>query len=71
MGLVDDNVVVTFVGRNFVKADIPYLTRFGEQKTLNIKPGQHKITCIGLTFGSTSRDVSKSLWYPLSSTIMC
>jgi len=60
-GIVGDTVVITLVGRNFVKADIPYLARFGEQKTLQMKPGQYKITCIGLTFGSTSRDVDKSL----------
>ena len=70
MGLVDDNVVVTFVGRNFVKADIPYLTRFGEQKTINIKPGQHKITCIGLTFGLLLGMLVNPSRSPLSSTIM-
>jgi hypothetical protein len=44
-----------------VKADTPYLTRFGEQKTLEMKAGHYTITCIGFEFSSTSTDPDKNL----------
>lgn len=60
-GMDDKTLVVSLVGKQFVKADLPYLTRFGEQKTLQLKPGQYAITCIGWEFDSTSQDVEKAL----------
>ena len=60
-GMLDNSVLISFVNRKFVKADTPYLTRFGEQKTLELKPGQYTITCIGFEFKSTSTDVDKVL----------
>lgn len=60
-GMLDNSVLISFVNEKYVKADLPYLTRFGDQKTLEIKPGQHTITCIGFEFDSTSSDVDKTL----------
>ena len=37
------------------------MTRFGEQKTLSLEPGQYTITCIGFEFGSTSSNPDKVL----------
>lgn len=59
--MLDNSVLISFVNEKYVKADLPYLTRFGDQKTLEIKPGQHTITCIGFEFDSTSSDVDKTL----------
>lgn len=60
-GVLDNSLVVSLVNRRYVKADIPYLTRFGEQKTLELKPGEYTITCIGFEFSSTSSDADKVL----------
>lgn len=60
-GMLDNTVLISMVDPRYVKADTPYLTRFGEQKTLDLKPGTYTITCIGYEFSSTSRDVDKVL----------
>lgn len=60
-GMLDNSVLISLVNRSFVKADMPYLTRFGEQKTLDLKPGHYTITCIGIEFKSTSTDVNRAL----------
>jgi len=60
-GMLDNAVIFTFVGQNFVKARISNFTRFGEQQTLDLKPGQYTITCIGYEWGSTSKDPDKNL----------
>jgi hypothetical protein len=60
-GLLDHSLLIPLVSERDVKADTPYLTRFGEQKTLDIKAGQYTITCIGWEFDSISRDQDKNL----------
>ncbi|HLJ79630.1 MAG TPA: hypothetical protein VKT75_19595 [Acidobacteriaceae bacterium] len=60
-GMLDNSLLISFVNEKFVKADTPYLTRFGEQKTLEMKAGQYTITCIGFEFNSTSTDLDKVL----------
>jgi len=60
-GMIDDSLLISLVSEKFVKADLPYLTRFGEQKTLEMKAGQYTITCIGYEYNSTSRDPDKRL----------
>jgi hypothetical protein len=60
-GMLDNTLLIPMVDSKYVKADIPYLTRFGEQKTLELKPGKYTITCIGYEFSSTSRDIDKVL----------
>jgi hypothetical protein len=60
-GMLDKTMLISFVNMQFVKADIPYLTRFGEQKTLELAPGRYTLTCIGYEFDSTSSNVDKVL----------
>ncbi len=60
-GLLDSGVLISFINEGFVKADMPYLTRYGEQKTLEMKPGHYAITCIGYEFNSTAQDPDKHL----------
>jgi len=60
-GMFDNSVLISFVNEKYVKADLSYLTRFGEQKKLEMKPGQYTITCIGFEFDSTSTDPDKNL----------
>lgn len=60
-GMLDNSVLISFVNEKYVKADLPYLTRFGEQKTLEMKAGHYTITCIGFEFDSASLDVDKAL----------
>jgi hypothetical protein len=60
-GMVDHTLVITFVSQNFIKAKITNLTRFGEEQTLDLKPGEYTVTCIGYEWNSTSRDPDKNL----------
>jgi hypothetical protein len=47
-GLKDGQMVVTMVNKRFVNFDINHMTRFGQQETLQLPPGEYKITGIGL-----------------------
>jgi hypothetical protein len=60
-GMLDNTVLISQVNRKNIKADIPYLTRFGKQKSLEVQPGQYTITCIGYEFKSTAKDLDKVL----------
>jgi hypothetical protein len=60
-GMLDSTVLIPTVNEKLVKADLPYFTRFGEQKKLEMKPGQYTITCIGFEFASASSDLEKTL----------
>lgn len=60
-GMNENSLVISFVKENFVKANLPNLTRFGEQKALDLKAGEYTITCVGYEFNSTSTDPEKSL----------
>jgi hypothetical protein len=60
-GLVDNALVIPMVNQKFVKAETPYLTRFGEQKSLELKAGRYTITCIGYEVRSRSGDIDKVL----------
>jgi hypothetical protein len=59
-GLLDsDTLLIPLVNQRYVKADTPYLTRFGEQKQLELKAGEYTVTCIGYEFDAMSRDPDK------------
>jgi hypothetical protein len=60
-GMLDNTVLISLVNPRFVKADTPYLTRFGELKTLEMKDGRYTITCIGYEIRSGSADIDKVL----------
>jgi hypothetical protein len=60
-GMEDTTLLIPIVNKRFVKADVPYFTRFGEEKTLQLKPGQYTVTCIGYDFNSMSQDIDKVL----------
>ena len=75
-GMSENTLLISFVAQNFIKAEIPYITRFGEQRTLELKPGRYTITCIGYQFNSTSSDRIRLSRSPLSlittsSRLMC
>lgn len=60
-GIQDNSVVVSMLKQNFVKADLQF-TRYGERKTVEMKPGRYTITCIGYDVVSTwSLDIDKNL----------
>jgi hypothetical protein len=61
-GVLDSNtLLIPLVNQRYVKADTPYLTRFGEQKAVEVKAGEYTITCIGFEFDAMSRDPDKVL----------
>jgi hypothetical protein len=59
--MLDNTVLIPLVTENFIHADLSNLTRFGEQKSLELKPGQYTITCVGYEFDSASTDPAKNL----------
>ncbi len=60
-GMLDKTLLVPLINEKFVKADTPYLTRFGEQKKLELEAGRYSITCVGYEYNSNSRDLDKAL----------
>jgi hypothetical protein len=60
-GMVDRTLLIPLVNEKFVKVDALNLTRFGEQKKLELAPGDYTITCIAHEFNSDSTNVDKFL----------
>ena len=60
-GMSENLLVISMVNKKFVKVELPHMTRYGEQKVLELKPGAYRITCIGYVHSSNSRDVAKVL----------
>jgi hypothetical protein len=58
-GIVEHTLVVPLLNQKFVKVDTLNLTRFGDQKTLEVTPGDYTITCIAHEFNSDSTSVDK------------
>lgn len=60
-GIQNDVLVISFVNQKFVKAELSYLTRYGERRVLQLEPGEYKLTCIGFVPKGMSGDVDKVL----------
>ena len=60
-GMLNNTLLIPMVNQKYVKAETPYLTRFGEQKTLEMKAGSYTITCIGYEIRSGSGNIDKVL----------
>ena len=60
-GMLDNSMLISLVNEKYVKVELPYLTRLGEQKTLEMKAGHYAIDCIGYEISSISRDIDKVL----------
>ena len=60
-GMLDNTLLIPMVNQKYVKPETPYLTRLGEQKTLEMKAGRYTITCIGYEIRSGSADIDKVL----------
>lgn len=59
--MLDNTLLISFVNQKYVNADAFYLTRFGEQKKLEMKAGEYSITCIGFELNAISTDPDKSI----------
>lgn len=46
-GLKDGQLVASMVNKQFVNFDISNLTRYGQQKSLDLPAGDYRITCVG------------------------
>lgn len=46
-GVGKDKLVLTTMNKRFLNFDIPYFTRYGESKTLELEPGVYHIDCAG------------------------
>ena len=60
-GMVGHTLVVPLVNERYLKLDGQYFTRFGEQKNLELAPGDYTITCIAYELTSVTRDVDTAL----------
>ena len=60
-GMVKHTLLIPLVNQKFVNIDTLNLTRFGEQKTLEVTPGDYTITCIAHEFNSNSTSADKFL----------
>lgn len=60
-GVRGNTLLIPLVNERFVNVDTLYLTRFGEQKKLEVRPGEYTITCIVFALTSASTNVDKSL----------
>jgi hypothetical protein len=47
-GLKDGKLVQTMVNKQFVNFDISILTRYGQQKSMDVPSGDYTITCVGM-----------------------
>jgi hypothetical protein len=65
----DTCLIVSLVNRKYVNADLNELTRYGDEKEVELKPGSYTITCIGYILNSVSKDIdvvlSKSAYFNL------
>lgn len=60
-GVTGDILVISFVNKKYVNTETPYMTRYGDKKTIELSPGQYKITCIGFIPEGSSMNVQKVL----------
>jgi len=59
--VLGNTLLISLVNQKYVNVDTLYLTRFGEQKKLEMKPGEYTVTCIAHEFNSTSANAEKFL----------
>jgi hypothetical protein len=59
-GQKGDRIVFTYVNKRFLNFDIPYLTRFGETRKLELPEGDYAVTCVGF-LPATAFSVEKAL----------
>lgn len=65
-GQKGDRIVFTMVNKRFLNFDIPYLTRFGESRKLELPEGDYTITCVGfvpMTAFSVEKALSKGAYF--------
>jgi len=46
-GTTAGQMVVSMVGKQYIKFDLSNFTRYGEKKTLEVEAGEYRITCAG------------------------
>jgi hypothetical protein len=59
-GQKGDRIIFTYVNKRFLNFDIPFLTRFGETRKLELPEGDYSITCVGF-LPATAFSVEKAL----------
>ena len=67
-GMSGNQLVVTLVNKQFLRAEISNFTRYGEQKTLDLPPGDYTLTCVGFvpeTAFSVEKMLSKAAFFNL------
>ncbi|MFP5286134.1 MAG: hypothetical protein ACLGI9_10390, partial [Thermoanaerobaculia bacterium] len=46
-GAAEGQMVVALVSKRFIRFDLPYLTRYGEKRVIELAPGAYRLTCVG------------------------
>jgi hypothetical protein len=65
-GQSGDRIVFTLVNKRFINFDLPYFTRYGETRSVDLPPGEYHVTCIGLvlhTAFSPEKVLSKGAYF--------
>lgn len=47
-GAAEGQLLVSLVNKRFIRFDLPNMTRYGENKTLELEPGSYRLSCVGL-----------------------
>ncbi|MFC2172303.1 hypothetical protein ACFLU6_06685 [Acidobacteriota bacterium] len=58
-GMVDNTLVITFIHMRHIDADLPYLTRWGEEQKVELVPGEYSISCISLDLKKYERSADE------------
>jgi hypothetical protein len=46
-GAAEGQVVIPLVPKKFINFDLPYLTRYGQKRSVELQPGTYRLTCVG------------------------
>lgn len=60
-GVQENELIVTLISKAYVGVDLPHLTRYGREQSLELPVGDYGITCIGLSLSGGARSVERLL----------
>lgn len=46
-GAAEGQIVISLLPKKFINFDLPYLTRYGQQRSVELQPGTYRLTCVG------------------------
>ena len=46
-GAAEGQIVISLLTKKFINFDLPYLTRYGQKRSIELQPGTYRLTCVG------------------------